>query len=155
MNQALILERALGDLTKLSQSLLGAAFSPLFVTTSTTSPLVSGASKETNFPFTLAPMHRLPTSVCTAYAKSTGVEPAGRAITLPFGVKIKTSGVRRSKRSASRNSLTSEVSCCHSCNCFNQSMSGESSDREELPNLYFQCAAIPYSARRCISWVRI
>ena len=151
VNHALILERARGDLTKLSQSRLGAAFSPLLVTTSTTSPLASGASKETNFPFTFAPIHLLPTSVCTVYAKSTGVDPAGSAITLPLGVKTNTSGVRRSNLRASRNSVTSDVSCCHSCSCLSQSMSGESADLDAEPSLYFQCAAIPYSARRCIS----
>ncbi len=34
----------------------------------------------TSLPLTRAPMHRWPTSVCTAYAKSTGVDPAGSAI---------------------------------------------------------------------------
>ena len=38
-------------------------------------------------PFTLAPTVRWPTSVCTEYAKSIGVEPAGRLFTSPFGVK--------------------------------------------------------------------
>ena len=33
------------------------------------------------------PRTQWPTSVCTAYAKSTGVEPEGRAMTSPRGVK--------------------------------------------------------------------
>ena len=36
-------------------------------------------------------MQRWPTSVCTAYAKSTGVAAAGSETTSPLGVKTKTS----------------------------------------------------------------
>ena len=79
--------RARGDLTKLSQSRDGPAFSALDVNTSTVSPLSSVDSSATSLPLTRAPMQRCPTSVCTAYAKSTGVEPLGSAMTSPFGVK--------------------------------------------------------------------
>ena len=123
-NHALIFERARGLLTKLSQSRLGLAVSDLLVTTSTTSPLVSFVSRGTRRPLTFAPAHRLPTSVCTEYAKSTGVDPPGSAITLPFGVKTKTSGLPRSNRRASRNSEGSSVSFCQSCSCLSQSISG-------------------------------
>ena len=155
-NHAFIFERALGDETKLSQSRLGAALGLLFVTTSTTSPFTRIDSSGTNFPFTFAPTHLSPTSVCTEYAKSTGVDPDGSAITLPFGVKTKTSGVRRSYRKVSKKSPTSSVSCCHSCNCFNHIISGFFvASSPTVANLYFQCAAIPYSARACMSKVLI
>ena len=36
--------------------------------------------------FTFAPTHLLPTFVCTLYAKSIGVAPAGSSTTSPFGV---------------------------------------------------------------------
>lgn len=42
-------------------------------------------------PFTFAPTQWLPTSVCTEYAKSTGVEPARRLMTSPAGVNTNTS----------------------------------------------------------------
>ena len=114
LNQALILERALGLFTKLSQSRLGPAASLLLVTISTTSPLLRRDSRGTSRPFTFAPAHLRPTSVWTENAKSTGVDPPGKATTLPLGVKTKTSGEPKSKRSASRNSEGSSVSFCHS-----------------------------------------
>src|SRR6058998_2379078 len=49
-------------------------------------------------PFTFAPTVRWPTSVCTAYAKSIGVAPAGSVFTSPFGVKTNTSSSKRSVR---------------------------------------------------------
>ena len=65
-----------------------------------------------------------------------------------------------SKRSESRNSPGSEVSFCQSSSWRTQSRSPLSSaprtaTATPLPSLYFQCAATPYSARRCISSVRI
>ena len=137
LNHALIFDRARGLLTKLSQSRDGAADSLLFVTTSTTSPLFNRVSSGIKRPFTFAPAHLLPTSVCTEYAKSTGVEPPGRATTLPFGVKTKTSGVPRSNLSASKNSDGSSVSFCHSCSCRSQSICGEE-EFVSVPCLYFQ-----------------
>ena len=59
-------------------------------------------------------MVRWPTSVWTAYEKSTGVAPAGSAMTSPLGVKTKTSLRDRSKRRDSRNSPGSSVSFCQS-----------------------------------------
>ena len=53
-------------------------------------------------PFTFAPTQRWPTSVWIEYAKSSGVEPAARFFTSPFGVKTKTSSSKRSTLSASR-----------------------------------------------------
>ena len=115
-------------------------------------------------------MVRWPTSVWTAYAKSTGVAPAGSAMTSPFGVKTKTSLRDRSKRRDSRNSLGSSVSFCQSSSWRSHAMSltvslsvptplGTSVRTLEAPAdgscLYFQCAAMPYSARRCMSNVRI
>ena len=104
-------------------------------------------------------MQRWPTSVCTAYAKSTGVEPDGSAITSPLGVKTKTSREPRSKRSDSRNSPGSWVSRCQSSSCRSQSRSSLPGVPETatsfLVSLYFQCAAMPYSAVRCIPIVRI
>jgi hypothetical protein len=44
-------------------------------------------SSGTSLPFTRAPMVLCPTSVCTAYAKSTGVDPVGNGMTSPLGVK--------------------------------------------------------------------
>ena len=79
--------RARGLRTKLSQSRLGPAPSALEVKISTTSPLFSADSSGTSRPFTRAPMVALPTSVWMAYAKSTGVEPCGREMMSPRGVK--------------------------------------------------------------------
>ena len=82
-----ILVRARGLLTNPSQSCVGPEVSDFDVKISITSPLDSVDSSGTSLPLTLAPMHLCPTSVCTAYAKSTGVDPDGSAITSPFGVK--------------------------------------------------------------------
>ena len=65
-NHALILDRARGLLTKVSQSRLGPASSSLDVKISITSPLRSSDSNATSFPFTRAPTQRCPTSVWTA-----------------------------------------------------------------------------------------
>lgn len=168
-NQARILLRARGDLTKPSQSRDGPAPAALEVKTSTVSPLSRVDSSGTRRPLTRAPIVRCPTSVWTAYAKSTGVAPAGSAMTSPLGVKTKTSLRDRSKRSDSRNSPGSSVSFCQSSNCLSHAMSltassfladfGLSVRTLEAPAtascLYFQCAAMPYSARRCMSKVRI
>ena len=86
VNHCRILLRARGLLTKPSQSRLGPAPGAFDVNTSTTSPLSSVLSSGTSRPLTRAPMQRWPTSVCTAYAKSTGVDPAGSDCTSPRGV---------------------------------------------------------------------
>lgn len=61
-----ILARAFGEPANCSQSRLGPAPSALEVKISTTSPFSSFRSSATSLPFTRAPMHRWPTSVCTA-----------------------------------------------------------------------------------------
>lgn len=93
-------------------------------------------------------------------------------MTSPLGVKTKTSLRERSKRRDSRNSLGSSVSFCQSRSWRSHAMSLTVSWRAPLPVLlgtsvrtleapatasclYFQCAAMPYSARRCMSNVRI
>ncbi len=86
-----------------------------------------------------------------------GVAPTGSCFTSPFGVKTKISPWKRSIRRNSMNSSGSRASCCHSRTCRNQvRASSTSSPRMSFPrSLYFQCAAIPSSAVRCISSVRI
>ena len=170
-----ILLRAFGLLTKLSQSRDGPAVSDLEVSTSTVSPFSSLVSSGTRRPLTRAPMVRWPTSVCTAYAKSTGVACAGSETILPFGVNTYTSAAPRSSLSEPRNSLESGVSLVQSASCWihlrlsasdsswlsppprlRSDLSGELSARPAWPfSLYFQCAAMPNSARRCMSHVRI
>ncbi|SKU86959.1 Uncharacterised protein [Mycobacteroides abscessus subsp. abscessus] len=95
-NHCLILALARGDTTKVCQSREGPALAALEVKTSTTSPFSSLRSSATSRPLTRAPIQRCPTSVCTAYAKSTGVEPAGSVMTSPLGVKTKISWTARS-----------------------------------------------------------
>ena len=85
--------RARGEPTNLSQSWDGAACSDLDVRISTRSPCCSREDSGASLPLTRAPIVRLPTSVCTAYAKSTGVDPVGRAMTSPLGVNTYTSAV--------------------------------------------------------------
>ena len=56
--------------------------------------------------------------MCTAYAKSIGVEPAGSVFTWPFGVKTCTSSPKRSVRNVfmnSRGSASSVVPSSISC----------------------------------------
>ena len=65
-NHCLIFVLARGEATKASQSRLGPALSAFEVKISTTSPDSSLRSSATSRPLTRAPMHRLPTSVCTA-----------------------------------------------------------------------------------------
>ena len=65
-NQALILLRARGLRTNVSQSRLGPAPSALDVNTSTASPFDNGLSSGTSRPLTRAPTQRWPSSVCTA-----------------------------------------------------------------------------------------
>ncbi len=136
--------------------------------TSTTSPFSSVDSSGTSRPFTRAPMQRCPTSVWIAYAKSTGDEPIGSAITSPFGVNTYTSDWLISNRSESRNSDGSDVSRCQSTSCRTHGMSFGLADSPWSAgtargsgavaagsSLYFQCAAMPYSALRCIANDRI
>ena len=114
----------------------------------------------TSFPFTLAPTILFPTALWIAYAKSIGVEPFGRFFTSPEGVKQYTLSANKSKSLFNRlkNSWLSDISRCHSKIWRNQDSFSSSLAFSVLPSnpsLYFQCAAIPYSAVRCISKVRI
>jgi len=79
-------------------------------------------------------------------------------MTSPFGVKTYTSSADRSNRSASRNSAGSAASRCQSSSCRSQVISSicvGGPTTAFLFSLYRQCAAMPYSAVRCIAWVRI
>ena len=77
-------------------------------------------------------------------------------MTSPFGVKTKTSVECRSKRSESMNSPGS-VGLVLPVEQLAQPGHVVALDGVTAapPSLYFQCAAMPYSARRCISSVRI
>jgi len=79
----------------------------------------------------------------------------GRFITSPFGVNTKTSSVKKSIFNDSINSLGSFRSFCHSNNCLSHDSLFSKSSLFSTPSLYFQCAAIPYSAVLCISHVLI
>ncbi len=68
-------------------------------------------------PFTFAPTQRWPTSVCTAYAKSSGVAPEASAFSSPFGVKTYTSSSKRPVRSASMNTCGSASSAPSTTSC--------------------------------------
>ena len=85
-----------------------------------------------------------------------GVEPLGRFFTSPEGVKQNTLSENRSRSlfKESRNSLLSDISFCHSRIWRSQESfsSALSMAAFVLPLcLYFQWAAIPYSATLCIS----
>ena len=85
-----------------------------------------------------------------------GVAPLGSALTSPLGVKTKTSSWKRSIFTVSMNSVGSLRSRCHSMSWRSQANALPSSARTgAFCSLYFQCAAMPCSAMRCISWVRI
>ena len=83
-----------------------------------------------------------------------GVAPRGNDFTCPWGVKQYTSSGYRSTLTMFRNSRGSLSSCCHSMICRSHWMLASCS-LAPFPSLYFQCAAIPSSAMRCMSWVRI
>ena len=76
-------------------------------------------------------------------------------MTSPRGVNTYTSAVPRSNRSDSRNSAGSAVSRCQSTSWRSQAMSESPPPPSTVSSLYFQCAATPYSARRCMPQVRI
>ena len=94
-----------------------------------------------------------------AYAKSMTVEPIGRLITSPFGVKTNTSSGARSvlmERTRSViSSLSDWLSSMLRIHCKRPSSESGFSLPLVMPSLYFQCAAMPYSAVWCISHVRI
>ncbi len=73
-------------------------------------------------------------------------------------MKTKTSREPRSKRSESRNSPGSCVSRCQSSSWRSQISLVDvrrGLATSSLVSLYFQCAAMPYSAVRCMASVRI
>src|SRR6476469_3344600 len=84
-------------------------------------------------PFTLAPTVRWPTSVCTAYAKSIGVAPAGSVFTSPFGVKTNTSSSKRSVRKLFTNSRASSSSSLMSISWRTHSFHSSSACLERRP----------------------
>ena len=53
------------------------------------------------------------------------------------------------------NSLGSRTSCCHSSSCLSHTKYCSSALAPTRPSLYFQCAAMPYSATWCIRSERI
>ena len=79
-----ILVRAREVTTKFSQAAFGRA--PGAVMISMVCPEVSGRLSGKGWRSTRAPTQLLPISVCTAYAKSTGVAPAGSSRIRPSGV---------------------------------------------------------------------
>ena len=81
----LILALALAVITKSNQRTFGLLFED--VNTSTWSPLFNWWLNGTNLPFTLAPLHFKPTSVCTANAKSRAEASLGKDFKSPLGVK--------------------------------------------------------------------
>ena len=91
-----------------------------------------------------------------------GVEPFGSVFTSPAGVKQYTLSENRSRSLFKRlkNSLLSDISRCHS-RIWRSQLIFSSSCWVTFAlllfdaSLYFQWAAIPYSAVRCISKVRI
>ena len=75
-------------------------------------------------------------------------------MTSPLGVKTNTSSAKRSNFKSSPKSEESRASLCQSRMRRSQ-LSLVSSSSICLPSLYLQWAAMPYSAVRCISKVRI
>src|SRR5699024_10750766 len=97
-------------------------------------------------------------SVCIPYAKSKGIEPDGSSMTSPLGVNTYTISENKSIFNDSTNSSASCVSFCQSKISLNQdnlSLKDFPLGLILLPSLYAQCAAIPYSAICCISFVLI
>ena len=84
-----------------------------------------------------------------------GVAPAGRLFTSPWGVKTKTSSAKRSTFNVRINSSGS-ASCWFSSSLRTHSKASSLPSLSlDIPCLYFQWAAMPYSAVLCISSVRI
>ena len=162
LNHWLILFLACVLFTTFNQSRLG-PFEFCEVIISILSPFLITYSIGTNFPLTRAPTILFPTALCTLYAKSIGVEPFGRVLTSPAGVKQYTLSENKSRSFFNRlkNSLLSDISLCHS-RIWRSQLIFSSSWRVVFSfpplletSLYFQWAAIPYSAVLCISNVRI
>src|SRR3989339_244029 len=128
--------------TNLNQSFDGFLF--LLVAISTTSPFSKAWLKGTIFPLIFASSQWFPISECTAYAKSTTVEPLGKAITSPFGVKAK---ILSGKKSILKFFQNSDMSFIH--------LKFSPSFSRSIFSLYAQCAQMPYSASLCICSVFI
>ena len=138
----LIFDRALEVFTIFNQSRLGPLLLSLVVKTSIVSPVLILLLRFDSLPLTFAPIIFSPTSVWTANAKSTAVEPDGRVTTSPFGVKQNISSSYKSSFICWRNSFGSGYSVEILFNSLVHS------DRSlEGFSLYFQCAATPNSAR--------
>ena len=154
LNHCFIFVRAEPLFAMFSQSRLGpGAF--FAVRTSTISPFCSTWSKVTIRPLTDAPTMLLPTAEWIEYAKSMGVAPAGRFMTSPLGENTNTSSANMSILRLWKKSVASD-SCWLSNSLRTQANFSSSPVFTPLsPILYFQCAAMPYSAVRCISQVLI
>ena len=74
------------------------------------------------------------------------LKPTGRVITSPLGVKTNTSSEDRSVLIDRTMSSASSTSFWFSMNCRTQASRSSSLSRRWMPSLYFQWAAIPYSA---------
>ena len=81
---------------------------------STRSPLLNSVLRAAGSWLTFAAIVELPTSVCTAYAKSMVVAPRGSEIIFPFGVNTNTSSGNKSSFRCSKNSAALPGS---DCNC--------------------------------------
>ena len=79
----------------------------------------------------------------------------GRSKISPRGESTNTYSPRKSLRMLSTNSRLSSVVSRASRICRSQLVLRSSMLCVERPSLYIQCAAMPYSAVRCISCVRI
>ena len=96
-SQTRICLRAIVVFAKSSQRAFGVP--SLRVSISTISPEERIVSSETNFPLTRAPAALFPISEWIVYAKSIVLDPLGRSMTSPAGVKTK---IRSLKKSAFR-----------------------------------------------------
>ena len=84
------------------------------------------------------------------------VAPAGRLMTSPRGVKANTSSGSRSLLMSLSKSVASALERWLSSSWRTQARRSSSlSLPPVMPALYFQCAAMPYSAMRSMSQVRI
>ena len=87
------------------------------------------------------------------------VEPSGKLMTSPLGVNTNTSSGMRSLLMECTKSVTSSLSAWFSSiwriQARRSSRAALSESLADMPSLYFQWAAMPYSAVWCISQVRI
>gem|GEM_PF-6347849 len=156
-NHCWIRTAAFGVRTEVSQSRDGPGFSDSDVRISTRSPSASGLDSRTSPPLTRAPIVRWPTDPPSAYARSTGVEPAGSGTASPSGVNTKTSApAPRSSRKVRKNSAASATSRCQASSRRSHPMSRPpSAPSAPGRSAACRCAATPCSATRCIESVRM